>query len=389
MFSSLESQGLRSHHLWGLWTHPSRRHQLGAADQRLRDRQRHRRRVPLPDAALRRQHRRRGVLQPEQQRLRHATSSCPPRPPDGYAGVRPGYKTTRATPPLRHGRHDDGRGIYIRLPFSPYGIEALTPFVRTAATGRRTPPIRGKKDSPRVGKFTHPSGAPDNHLLTVWSPGSVNQPYAADIRRRSTAASTSSRPASRSTSRARCCSSRTIPKYNEQWPRPLVPYKRIYGVDEPKQLAAAGATTASCRRTCPRARRSAWSARRACTSARAIPTASCRRAASRPRSPASNGPRPATRAASTSSLNWTRAGRRRGPVRQRRHPRHPHPAHGADDRRTGPKPAARSTTTPSERLRILGEIPGAQVRHGRQAADSIPTATPTPASSPRSPPTWP
>ena len=26
------------------------------------------------------------------------------------------------------------------------------------------------------------------------------------------------------------------PKYNEQWPRPLVPYKRIYGVDEPKRL---------------------------------------------------------------------------------------------------------------------------------------------------------
>src|SRR5262249_7860371 len=26
------------------------------------------------------------------------------------------------------------------------------------------------------------------------------------------------------------------PKYNEQWPRPLVPYRRIYGVDEPARL---------------------------------------------------------------------------------------------------------------------------------------------------------
>src|SRR5262249_21920787 len=26
------------------------------------------------------------------------------------------------------------------------------------------------------------------------------------------------------------------PKYNEQWPRALVPYKRIYGVDEPARL---------------------------------------------------------------------------------------------------------------------------------------------------------
>ena len=28
------------------------------------------------------------------------------------------------------------------------------------------------------------------------------------------------------------------PKYNESWPRAVVPYKRIYGVDEPKRLAA-------------------------------------------------------------------------------------------------------------------------------------------------------
>ena len=26
------------------------------------------------------------------------------------------------------------------------------------------------------------------------------------------------------------------PKYNEQWPRPLVPYQRVYGVDEPQRL---------------------------------------------------------------------------------------------------------------------------------------------------------
>ena len=27
------------------------------------------------------------------------------------------------------------------------------------------------------------------------------------------------------------------PKYNEQWPRPLVPYRRIYGIDEPTRLS--------------------------------------------------------------------------------------------------------------------------------------------------------
>src|SRR5262249_48219066 len=28
------------------------------------------------------------------------------------------------------------------------------------------------------------------------------------------------------------------PKYNEQWPRPLVPYRRTYGIDEPARLPA-------------------------------------------------------------------------------------------------------------------------------------------------------
>ena len=30
------------------------------------------------------------------------------------------------------------------------------------------------------------------------------------------------------------------PNYNESWPRAVVPYKRIYGIDEPRPLAAAG-----------------------------------------------------------------------------------------------------------------------------------------------------
>ena len=63
---------------------------------------------------------------------------------------------------------------------------------------------RRQRPAARVGKVTHPSGAPDNHLLTVWSPGPVNHGYTRTCPR-STAASTSSRTASRSTSRARCC----------------------------------------------------------------------------------------------------------------------------------------------------------------------------------------
>src|SRR5437660_12076305 len=52
----------------------------------------------------------------------------------------------------------------------------LTPFANNGE-GPADPSVLGKKDSPAVGKFTHPSGAPDNHLLTVWSPGPVNHQH--------------------------------------------------------------------------------------------------------------------------------------------------------------------------------------------------------------------
>ena len=34
--------------------------------------------------------------------------------------------------------------------------------------------VRGDKNSPAVGKFTHPSAAPNNDLLVVWTPGPAN-----------------------------------------------------------------------------------------------------------------------------------------------------------------------------------------------------------------------
>lgn len=60
-----------------------------------------------------------------------------------------------------------------RLPFSPYGITTLTSF--THPFDNPAPLAEpGKQDAPRLGKFTHPSAAPDHHMLTVWSPGPVN-----------------------------------------------------------------------------------------------------------------------------------------------------------------------------------------------------------------------
>src|SRR5262249_51258772 len=94
--------------------------------------------------------------------------------PDGNPAFGPGYWGDSRNPPLRTGRFFDSKPVEYRLPFSPYRIIALTPFARID-DGPAGSAILGDEHCPRVGKFTHPSGAPGNHLLTVWSPGPVNR----------------------------------------------------------------------------------------------------------------------------------------------------------------------------------------------------------------------
>src|SRR5262249_5388650 len=94
--------------------------------------------------------------------------------------------------------------------------------------------------SPRVGKVTHPCGAPDNHLLTVWAAGSTpsanrgNVPYDDPV----DAGIYLVKSGQPIWDPGDMLLIKNDPKYNEQWPRPLVPYKRIYGVDEPARLPA-------------------------------------------------------------------------------------------------------------------------------------------------------
>ena len=54
--------------------------------------------------------------------------------------------------------------------------DRLQPVLTRFTHGSDFPaPLSDAKDpkSPRVGKLTHPCGAPDNHLLTVWAGGSM------------------------------------------------------------------------------------------------------------------------------------------------------------------------------------------------------------------------
>ena len=234
LFSSLESQGLRSHHLWGLWTiRPDGTKWSpvfsafeignGTADSTHFQAQ-------LSDES---------IIAESYYNLNNFGFGnyykLPGRVPDDYAGFGPGYKRDPRNTPLRHGRQENGQPIFISFPFSPYGIEPFTPFALKGDWPAQ-PAILKQKDSPRVGKVTHPSGAPDNHLLTVWSPGSVN-----NITKYSPAFDAGiylikdGKPIDEP---GQMRLIKNDPNYHEQWPRALVPYKRIFGVDEPARLTS-------------------------------------------------------------------------------------------------------------------------------------------------------
>jgi hypothetical protein len=125
------------------------------------------------------------------------------------------------------------------MPFIPLGLVRLTPF---SHPGDSPAFLSDPKDprSPRMGRVTHPCAAPDNNLLTTWTPGP------------GTSHTTPNRPAI-DTGIYLLKAGRPVrepgqmllikndPRYNEQWPRALVPYKRIHGVDEPPVLPFANA----------------------------------------------------------------------------------------------------------------------------------------------------
>ena len=123
---------------------------------------------------------------------------------------------------------------YNRIPFTPRKMEWLTPFCTAFdAPARLSDPKN--PDSMRVGKVTHPSAAPDNHLLTVWSPGPVNSNNG--LKKPAIDSGIyviqSGQPVSEP---GKMLLIKNDPKYNEQWPRALVPYERIHGVKEPANL---------------------------------------------------------------------------------------------------------------------------------------------------------
>lgn len=229
IFSSMESQGLRSSLLWGLWTiNPDgtgwgpviSAFDTGGAPNAFHFQ------TQLSDGS---------IVAEEYYNQNNsgfgAYLKLPASVPDGYSAFGPGWRGDSRNPPLRFGRFYNSKPKLYRLPFSPFGVTSFTRFANNGE-GLADPSVVGKRESPRVGKFTHPSGAPDNHLLTVYTPGPANhqnglQKPAVDgglylIK--------SGQPIDKPDQMRLI---KNDPNYNEQWPRAVVAYKRVYGIDEP------------------------------------------------------------------------------------------------------------------------------------------------------------
>lgn len=231
MYSSLESQGARSDIAWAIWTiKPDGTHWaplVSAFDT-----------VPASNGFHFQTQLSDGSVVVEEYYNQNnsgfgAFIKLPASQPDGYPSFGPAFMSDQRNAGWRFGRHDNGKARWYRMPFMPLGAISLTPFTH----GEEGPAGRSVLEdakSPSVGKFTHPSGAPDNHLLTVYSPGPVNHQYSyLPQLDGGIYLIKDGEPVSEP---AQMRLIKNDPNFNECWPRAVVPYRRIYGVEEPALL---------------------------------------------------------------------------------------------------------------------------------------------------------
>ncbi len=231
MYSTLESQGLRSDILWGIWTiHPDGTNWaplVSAFDP-----------GGAPNGFHFQTQLTGGSIVVEEYYNQNnsgfgALIKLPPSPPDGYPPFGPAFMQDERNRPWRYGRFDNGKGKWYRKPFMPTGSVSLTPFSLGLEGPADVSDIKNK-ESPKVGKFTHPSAAPDNHCLVIYSPGPVNHQYKFLPQLDGGIYLLKDGAVIEEPAELRLI--KNDPNYNECWPRAVVPYRRIAGIDEPATL---------------------------------------------------------------------------------------------------------------------------------------------------------
>jgi len=222
-FSSYEAQGVRDRRLWGLWTiYPDGR-KWEPLISAFRSPQSFHFMTQVSNE---------DVVVVDYYNLNNngfgTLERLPVRSPDGGPRFHPA--DVGENPPIDQTVEGGFLWPY-RMPFTPKGMHSITPF--THGVDEAAPVGAG---GVRVGKFTHPSAGPDGDVLTVWTPGPAN-----DLDRPTTDprydAGLYVIPQGRIIwGPDELVLIKNDPNYNEAWPRAVVPYSAVHGVNEPAEL---------------------------------------------------------------------------------------------------------------------------------------------------------
>lgn len=220
LFSTLETQGLRDDRMWGIWSiWPDGRH-WDPVVSAFRSGQAFHFMTQLSNTDL---------VVVDYYNLNNngfgALYRLPVNPP---AGTPRFYSAFPDENPSIQQTVGGGFSYPFSMSFTPWGLHSITPF--THGNDEAAPVGSG---GTRVGKFTHPSGAPNNDLLVVWSPGPCN-----DLNRPTTTPYYDAglyliAGGNVVTNPNQLVLLKNDPNYNEAWPRAVVPYSAIHGVAEP------------------------------------------------------------------------------------------------------------------------------------------------------------
>jgi hypothetical protein len=123
------------------------------------------------------------------------------------------------------------RPRYKRYPFSPPGLQALSGFTHGSDNASSL-----DLNADYAGKVTHPSGAPYNDVLLVWSPGPANHLNRPTNRPAYDAGLYILGGGVPTDDQNSLVLVKNDPAYNEQQPKAVVPYRDIYGIDQPVDL---------------------------------------------------------------------------------------------------------------------------------------------------------
>lgn len=220
IFSSYESQGLRDRRIWGIWSIlPDGRNWAPVVSS-----------MTAPEAFhFMTQTSNGNIVVDAYYNLNNngfgALYGLPLGPPQGTPAFHGPFPADN--PSIDH-TTSNGPGTF-RFPYTPWGYHAITPMTHHLDNAA---PL-GSDGVTRVGKFTHPSAAPDNNLLAVWTPGPANdlmRPVNTPRYDAGLYVIPNSQPI---WAPEQLVPVKNDPNFNEAWPRAVVPYSDIHGVAEP------------------------------------------------------------------------------------------------------------------------------------------------------------